>query len=258
MATNRCRASACRLDDSRDLHCCSSAIPLQVRLHLNDAKAGFADPVLCGISVPRDDFLRQSSVQTVFPEDSGNFMSQSEMEAVSSDSDAAFPSPENELAATDRQHRVPLAGAERRPRSRPSRVLDTRLPTPIQAQTIPLLLSGRDVLGQAQTGTGKTAAFALPLLERIDLPKKQPQVLVLTPTRELAIQVAESFEKYAQEHAWIARRPDLWRTGLSSSVSATGSRCSRCRRHTRSRDGPHATRLAEPRRTSVSGAGRSR
>ena len=71
-------------------------------------------------------------------------------------------------------------------------------PTPIQAKTIPLLLSGRDVLGQAQTGTGKTAAFALPLLERIDLHKKQPQVLVLTPTRELAIQVAEAFEKYAQ------------------------------------------------------------
>jgi ATP-dependent RNA helicase DeaD len=72
------------------------------------------------------------------------------------------------------------------------------IPTPIQAQTIPLLLAGRDVLGQAQTGTGKTAAFALPLLDRIDLSKKKPQVLVLTPTRELAIQVAKSFEKYAE------------------------------------------------------------
>lgn len=71
-------------------------------------------------------------------------------------------------------------------------------PTPIQAQTIPLLLSGRDVLGQAQTGTGKTAAFAIPLLQRIDLSKKHPQVLVLAPTRELAIQVAKSFEKYAK------------------------------------------------------------
>ena len=71
-------------------------------------------------------------------------------------------------------------------------------PTPIQAQAIPLLLEGRDVLGQAQTGTGKTAAFALPLLDRIDLTQKKPQVLVLTPTRELAIQVAEAFEKYAQ------------------------------------------------------------
>ncbi len=72
-------------------------------------------------------------------------------------------------------------------------------PTPIQAETIPLLLAGRDVLGQAQTGTGKTAAFALPLLQRIDLSNRQPQVLVLTPTRELAIQVAEAFEKYAGE-----------------------------------------------------------
>lgn len=70
-------------------------------------------------------------------------------------------------------------------------------PTPIQAQTIPCLLEGRDVLGQAQTGTGKTAAFALPLLERLDLSLVRPQVLVLTPTRELAMQVAASFEKYA-------------------------------------------------------------
>ncbi len=72
-------------------------------------------------------------------------------------------------------------------------------PTPIQAATIPLLLEGRDVLGQAQTGTGKTAAFALPMLQRIDMQSQQPQVLVLTPTRELAIQVAESFERYAVE-----------------------------------------------------------
>jgi len=71
------------------------------------------------------------------------------------------------------------------------------VPTPIQASTIPLLLEGRDVLGQAQTGTGKTAAFALPMLQRIDLKKKHPQVLVLTPTRELAIQVAQAFERYA-------------------------------------------------------------
>jgi len=70
-------------------------------------------------------------------------------------------------------------------------------PTPIQAQAIPLLLEGRDVLGQAQTGTGKTAAFALPLLDRVDLSNRQTQVLVLAPTRELAIQVAEAFEKYA-------------------------------------------------------------
>ena len=70
-------------------------------------------------------------------------------------------------------------------------------PSPIQAETIPLLLDGRDVLGQAQTGTGKTAAFALPLLARLDLAARVPQVLVLAPTRELAIQVAEAFQKYA-------------------------------------------------------------
>ncbi|MFA5984447.1 MAG: DEAD/DEAH box helicase [Methylococcaceae bacterium] len=70
-------------------------------------------------------------------------------------------------------------------------------PSPIQAQTIPLILEGKDVLGQAQTGTGKTAAFALPILSRIDLKQKDPQTLVLAPTRELAIQVAEAFQRYA-------------------------------------------------------------
>lgn len=70
-------------------------------------------------------------------------------------------------------------------------------PSPIQAQTIPLLLEGKDLVGQAQTGTGKTAAFALPLLSNLDLKQKDPQVLVLAPTRELAIQVAEAFQKYA-------------------------------------------------------------
>ena len=70
-------------------------------------------------------------------------------------------------------------------------------PSPIQAQTIPLLLSGSDLLGQAQTGTGKTAAFALPILSQIELRRMTPQALVLVPTRELAIQVAEAFQRYA-------------------------------------------------------------
>jgi ATP-dependent RNA helicase DeaD len=70
-------------------------------------------------------------------------------------------------------------------------------PSPIQAATIPILLSNGDVLGQAQTGTGKTAAFALPILSRLDLRQSTPQALVLTPTRELAIQVAEAFQTYA-------------------------------------------------------------
>jgi ATP-dependent RNA helicase DeaD len=69
-------------------------------------------------------------------------------------------------------------------------------PSPIQAQIIPHVLAGKDVVGQAQTGTGKTAAFALPLLSRLDLQRLEPQILVLTPTRELAIQEAAAFERY--------------------------------------------------------------
>lgn len=70
-------------------------------------------------------------------------------------------------------------------------------PSPIQAKSIPLLLAGHDLLGQAQTGTGKTAAFALPMLANIDPDELFPQLLVLAPTRELAIQVAEAFQVYA-------------------------------------------------------------
>src|ERR1044072_7658112 len=70
-------------------------------------------------------------------------------------------------------------------------------PSPIQAATIPHMLEGADVVGQAQTGTGKTAAFALPILSRIDVQQRSPQALVLVPTRELAIQVAEAFQRYA-------------------------------------------------------------
>lgn len=70
-------------------------------------------------------------------------------------------------------------------------------PSPIQAQSIPILLAGHDLLGLAQTGTGKTAAFALPLLSRLDPQHKGVQIVVLTPTRELSIQVAEAFQRYA-------------------------------------------------------------
>ncbi len=71
-------------------------------------------------------------------------------------------------------------------------------PSPIQERTIPLILEGRDIIGQAQTGTGKTAAFALPMLEKIDPKSKKVQALVLTPTRELAIQVAEAIHSYSK------------------------------------------------------------
>ncbi|MBA6415609.1 DEAD/DEAH box helicase [Colwellia sp. 6M3] len=71
--------------------------------------------------------------------------------------------------------------------------------TPIQAQTIPPLLQGKDVLGEAQTGTGKTAAFGLPALAKIDVTLRKPQLMVLAPTRELAIQVAEAIETFAKD-----------------------------------------------------------
>jgi ATP-dependent RNA helicase DeaD len=80
-------------------------------------------------------------------------------------------------------------------------------PSAIQAETIPHLLAGRDVLGLAQTGTGKTAAFALPILDRLDLSQKSPQALVLAPTRELALQVCEAFEKYAAHSRGVKMLP---------------------------------------------------
>ena len=80
-------------------------------------------------------------------------------------------------------------------------------PSPIQAQSIPPLLEGNDILGQAQTGTGKTAAFALPLLTRIDANNRAPQLLILAPTRELAIQVAEACQQYAKHMKGISVLP---------------------------------------------------
>ncbi|NQD78656.1 DEAD/DEAH box helicase [Pseudomonas sp. CrR14] len=72
-------------------------------------------------------------------------------------------------------------------------------PSPIQYQAIPVILSGQDMIGQAQTGTGKTAAFALPILSKIDPAKREPQALILAPTRELALQVATAFETYSKQ-----------------------------------------------------------
>ncbi len=93
------------------------------------------------------------------------------------------------------------------------RVLDEigyETPTPIQSQAIPPLMNGRDILGHAPTGTGKTAAFALPLLSGINVQNKNIQVLTLTPTRELAIQVAEarSDGEHGAGTAVPARSPD--------------------------------------------------
>ncbi|MFF2050556.1 DEAD/DEAH box helicase [Leifsonia sp. NPDC058194] len=93
-------------------------------------------------------------------------------------------------------------------------------PSAIQAATIPLLLSGRDVVGLAQTGTGKTAAFALPILSRLDLSQKSPQALVLAPTRELALQVAEAFESYAAHLKGVHLLPVYGGQGYGVQLSA--------------------------------------
>ena len=77
------------------------------------------------------------------------------------------------------------------------------IPTPIQRDAIPLVLQGRDIIGLAQTGTGKTAAFTLPIVNRLIGGPRRTRALVLTPTRELCMQVEESFRKYAQ-HSQLA------------------------------------------------------
>ncbi|MFC6355887.1 DEAD/DEAH box helicase [Luethyella okanaganae] len=93
-------------------------------------------------------------------------------------------------------------------------------PSAIQAATIPPLLAGRDVVGLAQTGTGKTAAFALPILSRLDLSQKAPQALVLAPTRELALQVCEAFEKYAAHLRGVHILPVYGGQGYGVQLSA--------------------------------------
>ncbi|GAA5039179.1 DEAD/DEAH box helicase [Microbacterium fluvii] len=93
-------------------------------------------------------------------------------------------------------------------------------PSAIQAATIPPLLAGRDVVGMAQTGTGKTAAFALPIIDRLDVSRKNPQALVLAPTRELALQVCEAFEKYAAHLRGVHILPVYGGQGYGVQLSA--------------------------------------
>lgn len=100
------------------------------------------------------------------------------------------------------------------------RDLGYETPSPIQAATIPTLLAGRDVVGMAQTGTGKTAAFALPVLERLDVSQKTPQALVLAPTRELALQVCEAFESYASRMKGVHVLPVYGGQGYGVQLSA--------------------------------------
>jgi ATP-dependent RNA helicase DeaD len=100
------------------------------------------------------------------------------------------------------------------------KALGYETPSAIQRETIPLLLGGRDVLGTAQTGTGKTAAFALPILENLDLQQQKPQALVLAPTRELALQVAEAFESYAAQMPGVHLLPVYGGQGYGVQLSA--------------------------------------
>jgi ATP-dependent RNA helicase DeaD len=93
-------------------------------------------------------------------------------------------------------------------------------PSPIQEATIPALLEGRHVVGLAQTGTGKTAAFAVPILSRLDLKQKSPQALVLAPTRELALQVSEAFERYAAHLPGVRVLPVYGGQGYGVQLSA--------------------------------------
>ena len=92
-------------------------------------------------------------------------------------------------------------------------------PTPIQASAVPALLDGRDVVGLAQTGTGKTAAFALPILQRLDPSRKQTQALVLAPTRELALQVCEAITAYAARIPGVRVLPVYGGQGYGAQLS---------------------------------------
>jgi ATP-dependent RNA helicase DeaD len=93
-------------------------------------------------------------------------------------------------------------------------------PSAVQAQTIPPLLEGRHVVGLAQTGTGKTAAFALPILSQLDMSQKTPQALVLAPTRELALQVSEAFERYGAHMKGVRVLPIYGGQGYGVQLSA--------------------------------------
>ena len=119
-------------------------------------------------------------------------------------------------------------------------------PSPIQAECIPHLLNGRDVLGMAQTGSGKTAAFSLPLLHNLQADLKAPQILVLAPTRELAVQVAEAMTDFSK-HMNGRQRGSPGRGGQRYDVqlrSAPGP-ANRCG-YPRSSTGPPEARHPEP------------
>ena len=122
-------------------------------------------------------------------------------------------------------------------------------PTPIQAITIPAMLRGGDIIAQAQTGSGKTAAFGFPIIDSVDGRDRSVQALILTPTRELAIQVAEALQQYGK-HKGLETLP--------TTVPRMAARSAARGRHTRPRDGPYAPWHAGARRSRILRARRSR
>ncbi|WP_404472319.1 DEAD/DEAH box helicase [Microbacterium aerolatum] len=130
--------------------------------------------------------------------------------------DAPQNEPADESPATPGFEELGITG----PVLKAIRDLGYETPSPIQSATIPTLLGGRDVVGMAQTGTGKTAAFALPVLERLDVSQKTPQALVLAPTRELALQVCEAFESYSAKMKGVHVLPVYGGQGYGVQLSA--------------------------------------
>lgn len=104
--------------------------------------------------------------------------------------------------------------------------------TPIQSQAIPVVMSGVDVIGQAQTGTGKTASFGIPVLHKVDPNNKKTQVIILSPTRELAIQVSEEIRKLSKIYAWRENPSGIRRTGYQPSDQGIKRRCTDHYRYT--------------------------
>ena len=131
-------------------------------------------------------------------------------------------------------------------------------PSPIQAQTIPLLLEGRDVLGQAQTGTGKTAAFALPILSKLAIKQKEPQVMVLAPTPRTRHTSRRSLSEVRQSYKRFSRSTHLWRSGLQRPDTRFETWCTCGGRYTRPSHGPYASRHIETQSTYYPRPGRSR
>ena len=112
--------------------------------------------------------------------------------------------------------------------------------SPIQSKAIPVIMSGKDVIGQAQTGTGKTAAFGIPLLEKIDPKNKKLQAIVLCPTRELAIQVAEEIRNLAKYMHGIKVLPIYGGQEIVKQIRSLKKRHTACDRNTGTCDGSYA------------------